>query len=99
MDDSIEIRRRRLAWRAWHRGTKELDFVLGRYADAALAGMGEAELHRFERFLAVPDPDLHGWIIRGNSIGEEDFIDIVRAVRRFHGIDRQTSRAGHDGRE
>ena len=54
MTDDLEIRRRRAAYRASHRGTKELDIVLGRYAAARLAAMTEDELGRFERFLACP---------------------------------------------
>ena len=86
MNDTLEIRRRRLAWRAWHRGTRELDLMLGRYADATLASMGEAELHRFEEFLAVADPELHSWILKPDMDTGGEFAELVGALRRFHGL-------------
>jgi len=86
MADDIETRRRRAAWRASHRGTKELDFLLGRYAMAKLDGMTEGELERFERLLAASDPELEGWIMaRGTGAGGE-LARAVADVRRFHGL-------------
>jgi antitoxin CptB len=58
----IEIRRRRAAYRAAHRGTKEMDWLLGRYATARLDTMDEDALTVFERVLSLPDPQLQGWI-------------------------------------
>jgi len=63
MTDDIEIRRRRAAWRAAHRGTKELDILVGGYAAAKLAGMTAHELGHFERFLEVGDPELQVWLL------------------------------------
>jgi antitoxin CptB len=60
--DGLEIRRKRALYRASHRGTKELDLILGRYANARVPGMGEARLNEFEQFLALPDPDIELWI-------------------------------------
>ena len=56
MTDDLEMRRRRAAYRACHRGTKEMDFILGRFAQTHLPGMTGAALDDFERFIAVPDP-------------------------------------------
>jgi antitoxin CptB len=60
--DGLEIRRKRALYRASHRGTKELDLILGRYARARVPGMDEARLKEFEQFLALPDPDIDLWI-------------------------------------
>ena len=49
--EDIAIRRRRLRYRAWHRGTRELDLLLGPFADAELDSMEPAELDRFEALL------------------------------------------------
>src|SRR6185436_18374500 len=56
MTDDVETRRRRAAYRACHRGTKEMDWILGRFAQAALQGMSADGLGVFERLLALPDP-------------------------------------------
>ena len=54
--------RKRLRYRSWHRGTKEMDLLLGRFADRRLADMSAPELDAFEALLAENDPDLYNWI-------------------------------------
>ncbi len=61
MTDSIETRRKRLRFRSWHRGTKELDLLLGGFADRELSAMDEADLERFEALLEVPEPTIYAW--------------------------------------
>jgi antitoxin CptB len=56
-------RRKRLRFRAWHRGFREADLILGPFADAHVAHLGAADLDAFEKLLAVPDHDLHDWVI------------------------------------
>jgi antitoxin CptB len=56
--DGLEIRRKRALYRANHRGTKELDLILGRYASARVPMMDEERLKEFEQFLSLPDPDI-----------------------------------------
>ena len=58
----LDARRRRMLFRAWRRGMREMDLVMGRFADANLPAMSEAELDEFERLLDAPDPELLGWI-------------------------------------
>ena len=58
-------RLKRLRYRAWHRGTRELDLILGPFADLNLTTMGPAELDAFETLLGSPDPDIHDWVVRG----------------------------------
>jgi antitoxin CptB len=55
----LDDRRKRLLFRCWHRGTREMDLILGRFADAAIAGLSDDELAQFERLIEVPDPDLY----------------------------------------
>ncbi len=56
------IRRKRLHYRAWHRGMKEMDLILGHFADRRLAALTEAELDSFEAIIAYPDVTLYRWI-------------------------------------
>lgn len=83
---ALDSRRRRAAYRASHRGTKEMDWLLGRFADARLADMPEDELERLERLLALPDPDLQSWIMTGRDKAENDLSALVCAIRAFHGL-------------
>ena len=61
--EELSMRLRRLRYRAWHRGTKEMDLLLGPYADARLGGMEVAELDRFETLLEEADTDLLKWLM------------------------------------
>ena len=61
--DDIAMRRRRLKYRAWHRGTREMDLMLGPYADAHADGLDAAELLRLETFMAEEDTDLLKWVM------------------------------------
>jgi antitoxin CptB len=61
--EDIAMRRRRLKYRAWHRGTKEMDLVLGPYADAHADGLGPDELTRLETLMGEEDTDLLKWVM------------------------------------
>ena len=61
-DEPREIRLKRLHMRAWHRGTKEMDLILGGWADTHLAGADDAAIDLFERVLEEEDQDLYQWI-------------------------------------
>ncbi len=86
MTDDMEIRRRRAAYRASHRGTKEMDFILGRYAHAHLEAMTPADLDDFERLLMQPDPVLTDWFSLGSRPDEAVFAGLIAALRTFHGL-------------
>lgn len=57
--EGLDARRKRLLFRCWHRGTKEMDLILGRFADSELAGLSDSELTALEALIEVPDPDLY----------------------------------------
>jgi antitoxin CptB len=82
--DGLEIRRKRALYRAYHRGTKELDLILGRYANERVPGMDEARLTAFEQFLALPDPDIDQWIRGGKA--PDGVAAAVADVRVFLGL-------------
>jgi antitoxin CptB len=57
-----DIRRKRLLFRSWHRGTRETDLILGRFAEAHLADFDDAQLDRYEALLECSDADLFDWV-------------------------------------
>lgn len=61
--ETAEARLKRMAMRSWRRGTKEMDLVLGPYADAHLAAMTLAELDAFDALLEENDQDLMAWML------------------------------------
>jgi antitoxin CptB len=67
MDTAAENRRKKLKFQAWHRGFKEIDLILGPFADERLGQMSDDELDAFEDLLNVPDHDLYDWICQRSS--------------------------------
>jgi antitoxin CptB len=87
MTDDVEMRRRRAVYRASHRGTKEMDWILGRFAQHALPAMDRDRLGLFERMLALPDPDLHEMVLHPALKPAGEYADIIAALRAFHGLE------------
>jgi antitoxin CptB len=58
----LDARRRRILFRAWRRGMREMDLVMGHFADQEIAVMSEADLTEFESLLDAPDPHVLAWI-------------------------------------
>jgi antitoxin CptB len=80
MDD----RRKKLKFRAWRRGFREIDLILGGFADAHLNEMDEGGLDAFERLLDAPDQDVYDWITaRAPAPAEHDTptLALIRAFR------------------
>jgi antitoxin CptB len=81
---ALDVRRRKLLFRAWHRGTREMDLLMGRFADAALAGMSEAELDQFEQLIEVPDHELFDWIMSDTRPCAECDTAVFARLKAFH---------------
>lgn len=64
--ETAEARLKRMKMRSWRRGTKEMDLVLGPWADAHLAGLSDARLELYDQLLTENDQDLMAWIL-GNA--------------------------------
>ncbi len=60
--DGLDPRRRRLLFRSWHRGTREADLIMGRFADVHLPGFSDAELDQYEHLLEALETDLLSWV-------------------------------------
>ena len=81
--EGLDERRRRLLFHSWHRGTREMDLIMGRFADAMIGTLSEAELDAFERLSELPDPDLYAWITGKRPVEPEHDTEIFRRVRAF----------------
>jgi antitoxin CptB len=62
VSEALELRRKRLLYRSWHRGTREADLILGRFAAVHLDCFDAGRLDRWEALLDCPDPDLYDWV-------------------------------------
>ncbi len=65
--ETSEARLKRMTMRSWRRGTKEMDLVLGPFADANLATLSEAQLLTYDRLLDENDQDLLPWVLGQND--------------------------------
>lgn len=76
----------KLRYRAWRRGFREADLILGPFADRHLAELDERQLESFERLLEVPDQDLYGWITGRDPAPDpydDDVMELIRGFRLF----------------
>ena len=70
--EGLDDRRKRLLFRCWHRGIREMDLILGRFADAEIANLSDEELGDLEYLMDVPDPDLYA-ALTGNVLPAPEF--------------------------
>jgi antitoxin CptB len=82
--EGLDERRRRLLYRSWHRGMREMDLIMGRFADVSLADMSDAELHEFEQLSDAPDPDIYNWVCGAEPVPSEFDTGLFRRLRAFH---------------
>lgn len=59
----LDERRRKLKFRAWRRGFREMDLLMGSFADAHLLGLSDDDVSEFERLLSTPDWEVYAWLI------------------------------------
>ena len=81
--DELEKTRRKLKFRAWHRGTREADLIMGQFADAHLDTMGHDELDQFDALLEAQDLDVYNWIIGKEPVPPEFDNDVMKQLLAF----------------
>ena len=82
-EPSREARLNRLSFRAWRRGFREADLILGPFADLHLKALSDDQLGEFERLLEVPDQDLYAWIVGREPTPAEHDGEVMRMVQDF----------------
>jgi antitoxin CptB len=81
----LDARRRRLLVRCWRRGMREVDLVLGRFADAHLASLSDGELGELERWLEIPDQQIFAWVNGSEPTPPEIDTALFKRLREFRG--------------
>jgi len=69
--ESQQARRKKLRFRSWHRGTREMDFVLGRFADSEIDGLTDEELDQYERLLDIPDTEFFLFVTGAKQVPKQ----------------------------
>ena len=82
--DGLDIRRRRILFRAWHRGTREMDLLMGQFADSELKGLPETELDDLELLMEAPDRDVFSWLTGETQTPGNYDTTVFRRLRAFH---------------
>jgi antitoxin CptB len=83
MADPDGVRRKKLLYRAWHRGTREADLILGRFAERHLAGFDGKQLNQFEALLEIEDAAIYDWIAGRAAPPAELRSEVLRLLMNF----------------
>jgi antitoxin CptB len=83
----LDDRRKRLLFRCWHRGTREMDLILGRFADVEIATLSDRELTQLEHLIEVPDPDLYAALTGDRSLDPEYASALFDRIKAFRAVD------------
>ena len=82
--EGLDVRRRKLLFRSWHRGMREMDLIMGRFADATVQQLTQEELAEFEHLMEVPDRELLAWIIGEADVPPDYDTALFRRLREFN---------------
>jgi antitoxin CptB len=85
--DGLSERRKRLLYRCWHRGMREMDLILGRFAEAHIADFSDAELGELEQLSELPDPDLYAALSGAGEIPNQFAHGIFLRIKSFRAPD------------
>jgi antitoxin CptB len=83
--EGLDLRLRKLKFRLWHRGIREMDLVMGGFADAELMNLSDAELAEVEGWLDIPDQQMFAWVNGSEPPPAEFDTSLFRKLRAFHG--------------
>ncbi|HKY94808.1 MAG TPA: succinate dehydrogenase assembly factor 2 [Kiloniellales bacterium] len=84
MTDEAALRVKRLRYRSWHRGTQELDLLLGPFADRHLATLTARELDDYEALLEAPEPLIFALVTGQVPPPPALDTDLLAMLRAFH---------------
>ena len=82
--EGLDVRRRRLLFRAWRRGVRETDLIVGRFADAYIEKLADGALDDFERLIEVPNASLYAWVVGSEAVPPDYDTAVLRDLIAFH---------------
>ncbi len=81
--EGLDLRRRKILFRAWHRGMREMDLILGRFADGNIEQLSEPDLFEFETLMDLPDDQLLAWLTGEREVPAVHDGRLFRRLRAF----------------
>ena len=82
--EGLDARRRKLLFRAWRRGVRETDLLIGRFADAHIDALDGGELDDFEKLIEAPNADLYAWVVGAENVPAGYDTTVLAKLRVFH---------------
>jgi antitoxin CptB len=82
--EGLDERRKKLLFRAWRRGVRETDLIVGRFADVYIDKFDETALDHFERLIEVPNAELYNWVSGEAEAPAEHDTAVLRDLKSFH---------------
>ncbi len=82
--EGLDVRRRKLLFRAWRRGVREMDLIVGRFADAHIGTLDEPALDDFERLIEAPNAALYAWVVGAETVPQNFDTAVLRQLISFH---------------
>jgi antitoxin CptB len=82
--EGLDVRRRRLLFRAWRRGVRETDLIVGRFADAYIDTLDDGALDEFEALIEVPNTELYAWVTGDETVPPNLDTAVLRKLISFH---------------
>ena len=83
--DGLDERRRKLLFRAWRRGVREMDLIIGRFADAHIDKFDAKDLNDFEHLIEAPNADLYAWVTGSENAPAAYDTAVLATLIAFHG--------------
>lgn len=83
LPEDLALRRKRVLYRAQHRGTQEMDILIGGYVAGHLDGLDSAALDRIEALMSHEETDLQAWLLGQRPVPPEADRDLVAAIQDF----------------
>jgi len=82
--EGLSERRRKLLFRAWRRGVREMDLIVGRFADAYIDKLDEASLDDFEHLIEAPNAELYAWVVGDETAPADYDTAVLQKLIGFH---------------
>ena len=82
--EGLDVRRRKLLFRAWRRGVRETDLIVGRFADAFIDKFDAPGLDDFERLIEVSNAELYAWVSGEAETPADHDTAVLRQLKSFH---------------
>jgi len=82
--EGLDVRRRKLLFRAWRRGVREMDLIIGRFADVHIDTLDDTGLDDFEHLIEAPNAALYAWVVGAKTIPADYDTAVLTKLKEFH---------------